>query len=129
MRWISRVSLMGAAQVEVVVGAGGARVVEDGRLAVGRGLAQPDVLGNHRLENHVGVVGLDFFHDLVVQAQAAVVHREEKAFDGQGRIEPRPYDVDGIEQFAQAFQREVLGLDGDDHAVGGRQGVDGDQAQ
>ena len=35
----------------------------------------------------------------------------------------------GIQQFADAFESKILSLHGDDHGVGCRQGIDGDQSE
>ena len=37
--------------------------------------------------------------------------------------------LDGVQQLADAFQREVLGLHGDEYRVGGDQGVEREQVQ
>ena len=44
-------------------------------------------------------------------------------------VELRLDDLDGVEQFADTFKGKVLALHGDDHRVGCRERVDGDEAQ
>ena len=67
--------------------------------------------------------------DLAGKAQTAVVHRQQKALDLQLRIQLALDDLDGVQQLADALEREILALHGDDHGVGGRQRVDGDQSE
>ena len=67
--------------------------------------------------------------DLLVHLGAAVEHSHHKAFDGQRRIQAVLDDADGLEQLAEAFQGEKLGLNGNYHGIGCRQGVDCDQSQ
>ena len=71
---------------------------------------------------HLGV-------DLVGQTQTAVVHRQQEALDHERGIEAVLHQADGVEQFADALQREVFALHGDDDAVGRRESVHRDDAQ
>ena len=70
-----------------------------------------------------------FVIDKVGQAQAAVIHGEQEAFYLEGGIELGLHNLDGVEQFADTFKCKVLALHGDNHAVGGREGVHRDEAQ
>ena len=74
-------------------------------------------------------MALHLFVHLIAQTQTVVVHREQEAFDLQGRIQLRLDDLDRIQQFSDALQRKELALYRDDDAVAGRQGIDRDQAQ
>ena len=42
----------------------------------------------------------------------------------EARVELAADQAEGLEELDQALERQVLGLDRDDHAVGGDQGVD-----
>ena len=67
--------------------------------------------------------------DVLGQAGAAVVHREQHPGHGKPWIELALYERQRVEQAGESFEREVLGLDGNDHAVGGDQGVDGERPE
>ena len=62
--------------------------------------------------------------DLVGKAQAAVIHREQETLYLECRIEPTLDYLDGVEQLADALQREVLTLHGYDDRVGGGECID-----
>ena len=64
-------------------------------------------------------MSLHFVVYLVGESQAAVVHCQQESFDFEQRVEFRLYDFDGVEQFADAFEREVFALHGDDDRIGG----------
>ena len=67
--------------------------------------------------------------DLVGQAQARVIHRQQEAFDGQSWVQLCLDDFDGVQQFGDTLQRKVFTLHGDDDRVGRRQRVHRDETQ
>ena len=91
--------------------------------------AELDVALDDGLEDELAEVTLHLFVDLVGEAQAAVVHGQEEAFYLEARVHARLHYLDGVEQFADAFEGEVLALYGYDDAVGCRQGVDRDESE
>ena len=62
-------------------------------------------------------------------AQTRVVHRQQEAFDFEGRVQLGLDDFNGIQQFADAFQCKIFRLYGDDYRIGGSQCVDRNQTQ
>ena len=56
---------------------------------------------------------------LVCQAQAGIVHCQQEAFDFQLRVQPAFYYSYGVQKFGDAFQREIFGLYGNNHRIGG----------
>ena len=60
---------------------------------------------------------------------AAVVHREHHPRNRKPRVQLSLYQRERVEQARQPLEGEVLGLDGDQHAVGGDERVDGQQAE
>ncbi|MNJ55202.1 hypothetical protein D3C77_506790 [compost metagenome] len=72
---------------------------------------------------------LQLRRDIVVQAQARVVHGPQQALDLQLRVQPGGDALDVIHKVAETFQCVVLALHGDDHAIGSDQGVEGQHRQ
>ena len=116
-------------QGEMVLRTGGVCVVEDHGQTVAGTLRQFHVTLDDGLEHQFLEVALHLVVDLVGQSEATVVHRQQESLDLQLRIQLVLDDLDRVEQFADAFEGEVLTLHGDDHRVGGCQCVDGDEAQ
>src|SRR5690606_35065306 len=54
---------------------------------------------------------------------------EEDPSDPQSRIEMASDGLDALGELGQSFEREVLGLYGNQDGIGGRQCVDGEQAE
>ena len=73
--------------------------------------------------------GLELAGDSLGEVGAVVEHGEDDAFDEEAGVEGLADALDGVEQFADAFQGEVLGLHGDEDGVGGDQGVEGEQVE
>ncbi len=92
-------------------------------------LAQTYISWYHGVEHHFGEVAFELLINLVCQTQTRIVHGEQKAFNLQGRIKPRFNNADCIEELAYTLEGKVLGLNRDNHRVGGREGVDSDKAQ
>ena len=67
--------------------------------------------------------------DVLGEAGAVVVHRDQHAGHLQGGIELAADQLQRVEELDEPLERQVLGLDRDDHLVRGDQGVDGDRAQ
>ena len=116
-------------QGQVVLGPRRVGVVQDDRQSVARTFAELHVSLNHRLENQLLEVPLHLVVYLVGQSQATVVHRQEKTFDLQLRVQFALDNLDGVEQFADTFQGEIFTLHGNDDRVGCRECVHRDQAQ
>ena len=71
----------------------------------------------------------DLVGHLVGQLGPGVVHGEDDGRDVELRVEVGRDQVDVAHELAQTLEGVVLALDGDEHLVGRRQGVDRDQAR
>ena len=91
-------------QVQVILGSRRVGIVQDDRQAVARTFAELHVSLNHRLEDQLLEVPLHLVVNLVSQTQTTVVHRQEKTFDFQFRVQFALNNLDGVEQFADTFQ-------------------------
>ena len=81
-------------------------------------------LRDHGVEDEVGEVGADLPLDVLAEPRAGVVHRQQHPRDRQPRVELALHERQRLEQPGQALEREVLGLHGDDHLVGGHERAD-----
>ena len=104
-------------------------IVQDHGQSVARSLGELDITLDDGLEHQFLEVALHLVVDLVGQAQTTVEHRQQETFDLQVRVQLVFDDLDGVEQLADTLQCKVFALYGDDHGVGSRQGIDGDEAQ
>ena len=78
-------------------------VVENNGQAVTWTFAQFHIALYHRFEHQFLEMSLYLIVDLVGQAQAAVVHREQETLNFQLRIQLALDDFDGVEQLADTF--------------------------
>ena len=99
------------------------------RLAEARGFRQADGAGDDGFEQLVPVMLFDFVQDGGGQCQAPVVHGDEDAEDGQGRVIQFPHPPDGHHELDQSLEGVVFALHGDDDAVRGGEGVYGQKGQ
>ena len=90
---------------------------------------QADAPLDDRVEDHVLEMLPQVGGDLRMDARASVEHRDDEAFDIQGRIQAALDDADRLEQLAQALEREEFRLDRDHDGIRCRQAVDRDQAE
>ena len=116
-------------EVDVVDGALAGGIVADDRTAVAGGFGKFGIAIYQRVEDQILEVGADILDHLAGQAQTGVVHRDEQTFDIELRIEAGLHDADGVQEFAEALEGEILALDGDNDRVGSREGIDGDETQ
>jgi hypothetical protein len=119
-----------AGELAVGGGAGAVGVVGDDGQAVGGGFGEAHGAGDERFVDFVGEVGPDFADDLVGEVGAHVEHGHDDALDGQARGGAGVVELaDGVEDGADAFEGVVLALHGDEDAVGGAEGVHGEDAE
>ena len=116
-------------QVQVILGPRRVGIVQDDRQTVARTFAELHVSLNHRLEDQLLEVPLHLVVNLVSQTQTTVVHRQEKTFDFQLRVQFALNNLDGVEQFTDTFQGEIFTLHGNDDRVGCRERVYRNQTQ
>ena len=67
--------------------------------------------------------------DVLREPRPAVVHREQHSGDLELRVKLALDQGERVEKLGKAFERQVLGLDGDDHAVRCHQRVHRERAQ
>ena len=89
------------------------------------GFAQAYVPLNDGLEYHVLEVVAQLAHHLCVHSGPSVEHSNDKAFDGETTVDSVLYDLDGLEELAEAFQGEEFRLDRDDDRAGAEQKSEG----
>ena len=96
---------------------------------VARRLGDPDAARYDRLEDHLGEVLAQLALDVLGEAGALVVHGDQQTRHVQRRVQLAADHRQRVEELDQALERQVLGLDRDDHPVGGDQRVDADRAE
>ena len=102
-------------KVQIIDGTFAAGVMHNDGLSKAWRFAQPRVSLDYGIENHVLEVCFYFFNYLVGETKPAVVHREQESLYLQFRILPGLNNLNGIEQFSQAFQCEIFTLHRDDN--------------
>src|SRR6185437_9602469 len=95
-----------------------AGVVLEDRLALHRRLRVAHRLADLRVEDEVAEVLLQDLDGLARVEEAAIEHRREDALDPDVRVEVLADHRQRVLELDEPAQREVLALDGDDHAVG-----------
>lgn len=91
-------------------------------------LRQFDITLDDGLEDQLEMA----FHlivNLVGKAKARVVHRQQESLNLQFRVQLAFDNTDGVEQFADTLQCEILTLHGDDDGIGGCQRIHRNQSQ
>ena len=77
----------------------------------------------------IGEAALHFVAHFAGQAVAGIVHGQHHAQQVQPGIEPLFDQLEGLQQFDDAFQGEKFALQGDEQFLRGAEGVEGQQAQ
>ena len=67
--------------------------------------------------------------DLLAEVRALVVHRQQHAVDVERRVERGAHAAQRDDEVGEAFEREVLAVQRDEHGVGGDEGVEREQAE
>src|SRR5216683_3171902 len=116
-------------ELAVGFGSAGLGVVEGYGLAVAGGFGEADVAGDAGGEELVVEEGFEVLGDLLGEVGAVVVHGEEDSLEGEGGVERLGDAVEGGHELGDAFEGEVLGLHGDEEAVGGDEGVEGEEVE
>jgi len=116
-------------EFDVAFGSAGLGIVEDRRFSVAGGLGEADVAGNRGFVEKIAEEGLEFAGDSLGEVGAVIIHGEGDAFDEETGIEGLANALDGIEEFADAFEGEILGLHGDEDGIGGDEGVEGQEVE
>ena len=82
-----------------------------------RCFAEAHIARNDGIEDQVAEVTLDFFVNLITEAQTIVKHRQQETFNLELRVEFRLDDFDGVEQFGDTLERKEFTLHRDDNAI------------
>ena len=70
----------------------------------------------------------DVLLDLVGEVVPAVIHGQEDALPVKVRVKALLDQGDGLQELRETLHRVILALEGDQHGVGGREGIDGQGA-
>src|ERR1700737_1801860 len=97
------------------------------RDAVARSFGEADVARDDRPIELVAEVLLQIGRDVERQRVSRVVHRTQQALDLQLRIQVRADLADRLHEIGEPYERVVLALHGDEHAVGGAESVEREQ--
>jgi hypothetical protein len=116
-------------EFDVAFGAARPQVIGKNGLAKAGGLCEPDAARDDRLKNLVGKEALQVGGYLPGEVRSIIVHSEEHAFELEGGLEGVANPVDGVKELGDPFQGEELALDGNQHGVGGGEGVYGEQVE
>src|SRR5437016_4862131 len=103
-------------------------VLEDGG-PLHRGLRVANGLANLRVEDQIAEVLLEDLDGLARVQRTAVVHRREDSLDLDLRVQVLADHRERVLELDEATEREVLALDGDDHAVRCDEGIDREQPE
>jgi hypothetical protein len=98
-------------------------------LARHRRLGEPDGLGDDGPEDATPEGIFDPAEHFAPVDRPGIVHGGEDADDLEVGVEALPDLLDGVHQQGHPAQGEVLALERDEDAVGGGEGVDGEQAE
>ena len=109
--------------------AAGFLVVKERRPAEGWRLGEPDVARDDGAEHFFAEVRDQLRAHLVREVVAGVEHRAQHSLDRELGIGGLADLVDGVEQRREPFERVVLALHRDQHAVGGDEGVHGEHVE
>src|SRR6185436_5037901 len=93
------------------------------------GFADLGIAVDDGVEHHFVEMLAYFAHYLVAQAETTVVHGHEDTLYHQLLVEAALYYFDRIEQLAQAFKGEELGLYRHNHRIGRSKGIHGNKTQ
>ena len=104
-------------------------VVDDAGHAVTRRFAEPHVARDHGGEHLVLEEVAHVARDLLAEVRALVVHREQHAFDVERRVVGAAHAAHRAHEIGEAFEREELAVQRDEHAVGGDEAVQREQAE
>ena len=99
------------------------------RQAVARGLGDPDAARYDRLEDHFRKVVAQLPLDVLGEARALIMHSDQQTRHIQRGVQLTPDHPHRVKELDQPLERQVLGLDRDDHPVGGDERVDADRAR
>jgi len=115
--------------VEVALRADRLHVVQEDRFTEAGRFRQSHVARDGDREHAAAEVLFRLFGDLFAEIEPRVVHRQQHAFDRERGIEIALHELHGVEQLRETFERVVLALNRDDHAVSGCQHVQREETE
>jgi hypothetical protein len=116
-------------QFAIGLGSAGFGVIEGYGFAVAGCFGQTDVAGNTCLKELVVEERFEIFIDLLGQIGAVIVHGEKDAFEGKTGVEGLGDAVKSGHKLRDTLEGEVFGLHRDEEAVGGYEGVEGEEIE
>lgn len=116
-------------QLNIALGAFGARVVGENRLAEAGRLGEFYAAWNDGFENLVLKEFAKVGGDLAREIGAVVVHRQQDACDLDGVVKGFANPVDGIHELGNTFKGEELALNRYDRRIGCDEGVEGEEIE
>ena len=87
------------------------------RQAIRGRFRETDAARHYTLKDKPGEMILDLFHHIGGEIRARVKHGQDHAAHAQAGEEGRLDALDRLRELPQSFQREILTLDGDKHAI------------
>ncbi len=103
-------------------------VEHDGHAVAGR-FGQADIARNDGFKDLRAEKAAKVGGNLLGECGAVVVHREENAFDREGRIDRAAEAHEGVKKFCYTFERQELALNGYEDGVGCSQCIDGEKVE
>ena len=117
-------------QLEIRLGSAGAAVINCHGLAIRLGASgQPDIPGNHGLEEAILEKLAQCLGNLLGQIGAIVIHGQQHAFDRDSGIKGGLDALQRRNQLGNAFEREVFGLHGHNQGVCRDQNIQSEQIE
>ena len=113
----------------MILGSGGIRIVKDGWDTMARCFAQFDISVYNGLENQFLEMSFHFIIYLIGQSEARIKHGQKETFYFQSGVQLGFYNLDGVQQFANSFQREIFALYRDDNRISRSKCIDCNQSQ
>jgi hypothetical protein len=98
-------------------------IVEESRFAMAGGFGETNVAGNRRLVEKLAKEVLELGGYALGKVGAVVIHGEDDAFHEKAGIQGLADALDGVEEFTDAFEGEILGLHGHEYGIGGDKGI------
>jgi len=96
---------------------------------VARRFTQPDVARNHRGEDAILKELADVARHLLPQVRPLVVHRHQHAGDVERRVERAAHAPQRRHEIGEAFEREVLAVERNQHGVRGDERIQREESE
>src|SRR3989442_12582655 len=104
-------------------------VGKNDRFTETRCFRKPHIARNHAFEYLRSKETAQIRGNLAGKRRPLIEHGEQDSFDFEAWIQRAPDAHQGIQQFGNALQRQVLALYGNQHRIGGYQGIQREKIQ